>query len=261
MICTPGQNGQSLSFTGDPQSTDVTLSGTSSTATITYYGQQVVVPVSGSVEFSGGCSGGPCLISFNQIALATSNFAVTDPNTGAQTLLTNVSLENVSQINTTQTSGSFTLSHTAVQMLVQGKVNGVLQALTFSPNQDVVGRYVPELGVFVVQGTFISGTSFGLQLSLVGSSSGKRPPIASAGPAQTFRLSSRQVLVNVTLDGSGSRDPDGNLSHIDWYEGATYLGRGTQLAHLFGRGTHTVTAKAWDATAKNNSATTTVTVQ
>ncbi len=43
-----------------------------------------------------------------------------------------------------------------------------------------------------------------------------KPPVADAGPDETYTLSSGQTTANVTLDGSGSSDPDGNIVSYTW---------------------------------------------
>src|SRR5262249_13546454 len=56
----------------------------------------------------------------------------------------------------------------------------------------------------------------------------------------------------------GSSDPDGDLDHVSWYQGITYLGTGFTLSYTFTPGVYTVTAVAVDRAGKTSSATTTV---
>ena len=43
-----------------------------------------------------------------------------------------------------------------------------------------------------------------------------QPPTANAGPDQTITLSAGQTTADVTLDGSGSNDPDGTIATYNW---------------------------------------------
>lgn len=258
MVCPLGIQGE-LSHWGDGQSTDATLDSTRSTATMTYYGHSTAVSVGGSVELTSGCSGGQCSISFNQISLSPSNFTVTD-NNGVTTTLTNVTVMNVGNVAGTRTiDGQITIQPQDILLNVSGQVNGVLQAVQFRPGQAVTGIYDPSAGRLTLSGNLLPGTGFGLQFSLANATM-SRPPVANAGPAQSIVIPSTTSSVTVTLDGTGSSDLDGNLDHVDWYEGSTHLGRGFTLNYTFPLGVHTVTAVARDTTAKWNAATTTVSV-
>jgi hypothetical protein len=257
-MCPAGSQAEMLHW-GDPQTTDATLDSTRSTATVTYYGQNTVVPVAGTMEFTGGCATGACSISFNQITLAPSNFTVTDAN-GVPTTLTNVSVVNVGTVVGTQDSGRFTIPYQNLLLNVSAEVNGVLQAVQISPAQNLEGSYSPSTGSFTLLGDILGATGFGLTFSLVNATI-SRPPVASAGPALSFTIPPSASSATAWLEGTASSDPDGNLGHLDWYEGATYLGSGLALEYTFPLGQHTVTAVAWDTTAKWNAATTTVTVE
>lgn len=74
-----------------------------------------------------------------------------------------------------------------------------------------------------------------------------RPPIANAGPDQS--LTSTSVCeVAVTLNGTASSDPDGNLVTWRWLEGKTLWGTGPTLsAKLHHSGTHVLTLSAVDS--------------
>lgn len=77
------------------------------------------------------------------------------------------------------------------------------------------------------------------------------PPVADAGPDQTVEATS-PAGASVTLDGSGSTDPDStpgtndDIEFFDWYEGATDLGSGETINYTFPLGSHTVTLVATD---------------
>jgi hypothetical protein len=79
-----------------------------------------------------------------------------------------------------------------------------------------------------------------------------RMPIADAGSDQTVEQES-YVGTEVTLDGSGSTDPDStpgtndDIVSFNWYEGTTLLGTGETLDHTFQLGTHAVTLRVTDS--------------
>jgi len=71
-------------------------------------------------------------------------------------------------------------------------------------------------------------------------------PTANAGPDQTVVDSNGDNVENVTLNGSGSFDPDGSIVLYEWYEGATLLATGVSPTLPFALGTHTVTLVVTD---------------
>jgi serine protease len=73
-----------------------------------------------------------------------------------------------------------------------------------------------------------------------------KPPVANAGPDQTVSDADGTGAETVTLDGSGSYDPDGTVSSYNWTEGATLLGVGKIISHNFAVGIHTVTLTVTD---------------
>lgn len=79
-----------------------------------------------------------------------------------------------------------------------------------------------------------------------------QPPVADAGSDQTVEQES-YAGTEVTLDGSGSTDPDStpgtndDIVSFDWYEDQTLLGSGQQLQHTFQLGEHTVTLVVTDS--------------
>jgi alpha-tubulin suppressor-like RCC1 family protein len=68
-------------------------------------------------------------------------------------------------------------------------------------------------------------------------------PVANAGPDQAY-LSTIAKLV--TLDGSGSSDPEGDLLTYEWSEGGSQIAAGVSPQVSFAPGTHTVTLKVTD---------------
>ncbi|HEX8337656.1 MAG TPA: Calx-beta domain-containing protein, partial [Pyrinomonadaceae bacterium] len=72
-----------------------------------------------------------------------------------------------------------------------------------------------------------------------------KPPVADAGADLTAECVSGQA--SVTLDGSGSTDPDGDTPlAYEWKEGATVLGSGQTLNVTLASGAHTITLKVTD---------------
>jgi hypothetical protein len=70
-------------------------------------------------------------------------------------------------------------------------------------------------------------------------------PTANAGPDQEVVYAGSST--SVTLDGSGSGDPDaGDTLTYEWKEGSTVLGTGAHLTASFGFGAHTVTLTVTD---------------
>ena len=51
-------------------------------------------------------------------------------------------------------------------------------------------------------------------------------PVANAGPYQSFTVAESTDLVEVTLDGSASSDPDGAIVSYTWTSADTLLGTG-----------------------------------
>lgn len=66
-------------------------------------------------------------------------------------------------------------------------------------------------------------------------------PIANAGEDQTVL-----VGTNVTLDASGSSDPDGTIITYEWLDANTTIGESVIYEHLFARGVHKITLVVTD---------------
>ncbi len=73
---------------------------------------------------------------------------------------------------------------------------------------------------------------------------GNSPPVANAGPDQ--HLVPTQRVMRVTLDGSGTRDADGDVLDYTWTEGSVELGRGVRVSVDLPVGTHTLTLSVRD---------------
>jgi len=85
----------------------------------------------------------------------------------------------------------------------------------------------------------------------IGETPTNMPPVADAGPDQLVEATSSDGA-SITLDGSGSTDPDStpgtnnDIEFFDWYEGATLLGSGETINYTFPLGSHTVTLVVTD---------------
>ena len=71
-------------------------------------------------------------------------------------------------------------------------------------------------------------------------------PVASAGPDQTVFVKGKAVAATVTLDASGSRDPDGALVSFQWLADGVALASGRTASVNLGLGTHAITLRVTD---------------
>jgi hypothetical protein len=102
--------------------------------------------------------------------------------------------------------------------------------------------------------TELLGNKFGRFLL----ASENRPPLANAGTNQTMEC--QGAATSVTLDGTGSSDPEGDALTYAWSEGGTSLGSGATLTRGFALGTHLVVLTVTDPAGLSGSANVTVTV-
>lgn len=79
-----------------------------------------------------------------------------------------------------------------------------------------------------------------------GGGGGNQPPVANAGNDQTVTDNDNGGDEPVTLDGSGSFDPDGNIVSYVWSEGGNPIEVGISPSHNFTVGTHLVTLAVTD---------------
>lgn len=86
-----------------------------------------------------------------------------------------------------------------------------------------------------------------------------RPPVADAGPAQTVATSSPSGA-SVTLDGSGSSDPDGDALSYAW-SGAFGAASGVAPLVTLGVGSHVVSLEVDDGNGGTDTDTVTITVE
>lgn len=85
-------------------------------------------------------------------------------------------------------------------------------------------------------------------------------PVADAGPDQTVSDSDTVAGETVTLNGSGSSDPDGTIVSYAWTEGETEIVTGANPIVSLSDGTHTITLTATDDDGATDTVTITITV-
>ena len=85
-------------------------------------------------------------------------------------------------------------------------------------------------------------------------------PIADAGPDQTLTDEDGDGVARVTLDATGSSDPDGTIVGYQWREGTTVLGVNATEPVFLPAGVHTITLEVADDDGATSSDTTSVTV-
>jgi parallel beta-helix repeat protein len=77
-------------------------------------------------------------------------------------------------------------------------------------------------------------------------SASNQPPLANAGEDQTVVDSDRNGSEQVTLDGSGSFDPDGTIVSFIWTEGGLEIANGRKPIVILSTGTHSITLTVTD---------------
>ena len=85
-------------------------------------------------------------------------------------------------------------------------------------------------------------------------------PVADAGPDQTVTDTDDNNVETITLDGSGSSDPDGTIDLYEWIDGSS-LGTGEFLDVDFTVGTHVVTLEVTDNDGSTDTDTVTIIVE
>jgi len=109
--------------------------------------------------------------------------------------------------------------------------------------------FINNAGRIVGTGRYLG--SFKPYILDLGSGDGdNQPPVAAAGANQTMECPDA-----VTLDGSGSSDPDGDALSYLWMEGATVLGTNVTLTVDLGLGSHVITLTVTDPCGASSQAT------
>jgi hypothetical protein len=85
--------------------------------------------------------------------------------------------------------------------------------------------------------------------------------VADAGPDQTVTDTDGNASETVTLDGSGSFDPDGTIASYVWTEGGSQIATGAMPAVPFAVGAHTITLTVTDDDGATDTDTVVITVE
>jgi Ca2+-binding RTX toxin-like protein len=109
---------------------------------------------------------------------------------------------------------------------------------TFDPTTGSIGLTISTTATLDDKTFVITGTVHGTAML-------NRAPIAQAGPDQAVNATSG-CSAPVSLDGSGSSDPDGETPLLSWREGAQSLGHGTQVVASLAVGQHDIVLGAVD---------------
>jgi serine protease AprX len=126
---------------------------------------------------------------------------------------------------------------------------------TVSVTASVAGDYLLEVYPFADSpnngkgGTFLADVFTGPVGSAPPPPPANQPPVADAGPDQTVIDTEDNGSESVTLDGSGSTDPDGDPLTYSWSEEGSPIATGTNPTIEFVVGTHTITLTVSDGEA------------
>jgi probable HAF family extracellular repeat protein len=102
-------------------------------------------------------------------------------------------------------------------------------------------RFINDNRQIVGEG-FYQGQGAWFLLSLGGNDN--QPPVANAGPDQSFACGVSEA--QVTLDGSASSDPDGDALTHEWFAGNVSIGTGTSLSVTLSAGSYAFTLRVTD---------------
>lgn len=247
-----------------------------SIATVTLDGDAQQSPVSGVVEFLGApCPGAACALGMAYQLSVDEPFAFSGFCAGTE----------ISDVRAVGSAGAeaVVLDAAGVGQIAAGQTltsargtrtdSGVCiidQELQMS----FVGTNVEPLDVIVdwgqntctvtgaLLGTTVENKPLSVEVSLHGTLE-NQPPIAKAGTDQTVECSSSEG-VEITLDGTGSSDPDNNIALVQWHQGSrtgALVGEVLQVPLPQGVGTtEQYVLRVIDAAAQGDEDTTTVQV-
>jgi len=108
----------------------------------------------------------------------------------------------------------------------------------------------------VVTAGVTEATTFNVTCGLL-----NQPPVADAGPDQTVTDADDSGSEDVTLDGSGSTDPDGTITNYSWAVEGTEIATGETPTVAFTVGVHSVSLTVTDDGGATNSDIVTITVE
>jgi hypothetical protein len=121
-----------------------------------------------------------------------------------------------------------------------------------------VGRHTITLKVTDNRGLTDTDTFI---ITIEPSAAGSQPPTADAGPDQAVTDTDNNGSQQVTLDGSGSSDPDGSIVSYVWTEGGRQIATGVKPTVSLSVGRHTITLKVTDNSGLTASSTIVITVE
>jgi serine protease AprX len=130
---------------------------------------------------------------------------------------------------------------------------GVGRQETIGYTPTAAGTYTLHVTAFTGDPNFGQGGSASVDISQgpLGESApppppGNQPPVANAGPDQTVRTNKKTGLGTFTLNGGGSRDPDGTIASYLWTLGSTTVGTTPTVTLKRGIGTYVFTLRVTD---------------
>jgi Ca2+-binding RTX toxin-like protein len=240
-----------------PGATQVDIDPNLSVAVLTIDGSPAQIRPSGTIRFTGGdCASQSCPIEINWLKLDFPAFAIDGHPVEQGNVLSDGRWQ-----GTKANDNGFVLDRSTILATANGEIDGDHNSNEFFPNDSLTGSYNVATGAFTLVGTnLVSTVGDGTVSFVLQGVTNARPPLADAGPDQTVSCSSGTGAASVTLDGSATSDPDGNLQAITWRTGSNVLGQGTTLNVQLPVGAHTVSAEAVDATMKTDRDTTLITV-
>jgi probable HAF family extracellular repeat protein len=103
-------------------------------------------------------------------------------------------------------------------------------------------RFINDNRQIVGEG-YYQGTPAWFLLSLGGGDE-NQPPVANAGPDQSFACGVSEA--RVTVDGSASSDPDGDALTFEWFAGNVSIGTGASLSVILSAGSYAFTLRVTD---------------
>ncbi len=194
----------------------------------------------------GNCPNRSCPIILQIVALRVPGFVV------QFTSVDDVSVTNTDAIvGTKDASGQISFPASSLNVMASASVGGVRQLGLLNPNPGLTGFYSPITGALELDGNFSDGSQ-GIAFTLTGQATA-RPPIVNAGTDQ-FVACGTNGPASVTLNGTGTFDPDGDAITVAWSENGTVLAQSLIATVALNNGQHTITLTATDATGRTSQA-------